>query len=171
MPDQSTAVTLRDGSTVHIRAIASLDREREQAFVRKLSSESRYFRFMNSLRELDTHQLERFIHPDPAHEIVLVALSDLTPDAEQLGVARCAWEDQASQAEFAVAVADAVQGKGLGSALLRELVERARQRGLARLEGLVLANNYRMLELMRSLGFRVFAAPEDATLRRVVKDL
>lgn len=171
MSDQPTAVTLRDGSTVHIRAITTLDRDREQAFVRKLSAESRYFRFMNSLRELDAHQLERFTHPDPAHEIVLVALADLTSDAEQLGVARCAWEERSSQAEFAIVVADAMQGKGLGSALMRELIERARRRGIARLEGLVLANNYRMLELMRTLGFRALAAPEDATVRRVIKDL
>lgn len=171
MPDQPTTVTLRDGSTVQIRAIAALDRDREQAFVRKLSAESRYFRFMNSLRELDAHQLERFTHPDPAHEIVLIALKDLSSDAEQLGVARCAWQENAREAEFAIVVADAMQGKGLGSALLRELCARARQAGIAQLEGLVFANNYRMLELMRSLGFRVLTAPEDATLRRVVKDL
>lgn len=171
MPDQPIAVSLRDGTAVYIRAIAGLDREREQAFVRKLSAESRYFRFMNSLRELDERQLERFTHPDPAREIVLVALSDPTPSAEQLGVARCAWEANAPQAEFAVVVADAMQGKGLGSALMRELFERARRHHLVRLEGVVLANNHRMLELMRGLGFRVLTAPEDATLRRVVKEL
>ena len=58
-----------------IRPIGPEDARREQAFVRGLSPESRYFRFMNTLRELSPEMLERFTHPDPAREIALVALT------------------------------------------------------------------------------------------------
>ena len=66
---------LRDGTSVVIRPIGPEDAHREQAFVRGLSPESRYLRFMNTLRELSPEMLERFTHPDPAREIALVALT------------------------------------------------------------------------------------------------
>jgi acetyltransferase len=73
--------------------------------------------------------------------------------------------------EFAIVVADAFQGKGLGSLLMQALMDSARAAGLQRIEGLVLSTNQRMLELMQALGFSVHAAAEDARLRRVVKQL
>ena len=71
-----------------IRPIGPEDAEREQAFVRSLSSESRYNRFMNTLRELPPDMLHRFTHPDFEHELALVALDGDSPDARQIGVAR-----------------------------------------------------------------------------------
>jgi acetyltransferase len=52
---------------------------------------------------------------------------------------------------------------------MRELIAAARAHGVRRLEGLVLASNQRMLELMHSLEFDMATAPEDARVRRVVK--
>ncbi len=160
-----------------IRPIGPEDARREQAFVRGLSPESRYYRFMNTLRELSPEMLERFTHPDPLREMALVALTagpaDAAPASEpiQIGVARCVRGASGEQGEFAVVVADAFQGRGLGTALLRALMESARACGLRRIEGLVLATNQRMLELMSALGFTVTSAADDARMRRVVKQL
>lgn len=155
-----------------IRPIGPQDARREQAFVRRLSAESRYFRFMNALRELSPETLHQFTHPDPKREIALVALT-AAPPAEplQIGVARCARGPSGEQGEFAIVVADEFQGKGLGRLLMQALIESARASGLQRIEGLVLTTNQRMLELMNALGFTVHAAAEDARLRRVVKGL
>ncbi|HZR02923.1 MAG TPA: GNAT family N-acetyltransferase [Burkholderiales bacterium] len=161
---------LRDGTTVYVRPISGEDAEREQAFVRALSPQSRYFRFLSGIRELTPQAIDRFTHPDPAREIALVALTSLLPDAEQVGVARCAWRAQGEEAEFAIVVADAFQGKGLGWNLMTHLIACAKSRAVPRIWGLVLANNSRMLDLMRALGFRVEEA-DDPRLRRVVKEL
>ena len=165
-----------------IRPIGPEDAHREQTFVRGLSPESRYLRFLNTLRELSPEMLERFTRPDPAREIALVALSasamDAVPAAEplevvplQIGVARCVRAASGEQGEFAIVVADAFQGKGLGTLLMQALMESARAAGLRRIEGLVLATNRRMLELMGSLGFTVHTATDDPRMRRVVKQL
>ena len=164
-------VRLRDGTEVVIRPIGPQDAEREQAFVRGLSPESRYFRFMNTLRELSPEMLNRFTHPDPAREVALVALVGAADASREIGVARCVLGPDRDSAEFAIVVADAYQGKGLGSLLMRELMDHARAHGLARIEGLVLASNHRMLELMTVLGFDIETAPEDPRMRRVSKSL
>lgn len=170
-------MTLRDGTPVVIRPIGPEDVHREQAFVRGLSPESRYLRFMNTLRELTPDMLERFTHPDPAREIALVALTENTahsgPSAGpvQIAVARCARGPSSDHGEFAIAVADAFHGKGLGTLLMRALMESARSQGLRRIEGLVLATNQRMLELMRALEFTVHTAAEDPRMRRVSRQL
>lgn len=165
-------VELRDGTRVWIRPIAPEDAQREQLFVRGLSPESRYFRFMNTIRELSPEMLDSFTHPDPAREIALVAITRDLLDPRQIGVARCVRADaQADSAEFAIVVADEWQGKGLGSLLMRELIAAARARGLRRLEGWVLATNHAMLELMRALGFEAGGAPDDARMRHVTKTI
>jgi acetyltransferase len=158
---------LRDGTAVLVRPIGPEDAQREQDFVRGLSSESSYFRFMNTLHELSPEMLERFTHPDPAREIALVALT-AEPVAQQIAVARCIKMLDRPSAEFAIVVADAWQGKGLGRLLMCELMDAARAGGLQQIEGSVLASNHRMLELMLALGFEIQTAPDDARVRRVV---
>jgi len=167
------ARVLGDGTRILIRPIAPDDADREQSFVRSLSAESRYFRFMNTLSELSPQLLERFTHPDPASEIALVALA---ADAggrnqEQVAVARCARAESGDRSEFAIVVADRLQGRGLGQLLMEELIESARARGWPRIEGIILWNNHHMLELMHALGFTVTPSPEDAHLRIATLEL
>ena len=78
-------VRLRDGSEITIRPIGPQDAQREQAFVLALSPQTRYFRFMSTLRELPPETLYRFTHPDFDHEIALVALVGEEPAVRQIG--------------------------------------------------------------------------------------
>jgi acetyltransferase len=68
-------------------------------------------------------------------------------------------------------VADDYAGRGLGSRLMLSIMDVARERGLAEIQGLVLANNPNMLKLMRRLGFEVRAFEEDPEFRLVVHQL
>ena len=68
-------------------------------------------------------------------------------------------------------VADDFNGKGLGSRLMLSIMDVARDKGLAEIDGLVLANNPGMLKLMRSLGFVVKPFPEDADFKLVTHTL
>jgi acetyltransferase len=162
-------VRLRDGTAITIRPIGPEDADREQEFVRQLSSESRYNRFMNTLRELPPDMLDRFTHPDFQHDLALVALDGDSHAAHQIGVARIAVDPEGASGEFAVVVADAWQNRGVGKRLMCELLRAARALGLKEVWGDILASNRRMFALMASLGFTLRAAPEDPLLWRAVK--
>lgn len=169
--DNARQAHLRDGTPVLIRSIGPQDAEREQAFVRGLSPESRYFRFLNTMRELPPRMLEEFTHPDPAREVALVALTGDQPAQQQIGVARYMKGADGRSAEFALVVADAWQGKGLGSLLMRELICAARTAGVRQLEGWVLASNHPMLKLMQALGFDIGTSADDPRMRHVVRPI
>jgi acetyltransferase len=68
-------------------------------------------------------------------------------------------------------VADEWQRQGIGHKLMNHLMEIARDRGLERMEGEVLSNNFKMLDLMKSLYFQVTPYPEDNSIKQVVIEL
>jgi acetyltransferase len=160
--------TAADGSTLLIRSIRPEDASLEAAFVRDLSPQSRQLRFMSALRELTPLQLERFTRIDPAREVALVALGRDPQGLErQVAVARYVVDATGRRCEFAIAVADAWQRRGLGKHLMERLIAAARRGGLEAISGTVLAGNEGMLALARRLGFTVAALPGEPGLRRV----
>jgi len=155
-------LTLRDGRRVLVRPVLPQDAAAEQAFVVGLSPLARYRRFHLGLSELPAAQLRRFTEVDQSAHVALVAESADAIVAD----ARYVRDATGRTGEFAIAVADAWQGSGLGRALMQRLLARARRSGLERLRGGVLADNEPMLAVMRRLGARLAADPEDATLYR-----
>lgn len=167
----TTEWTLADGRQVTVRAIRPEDAAMEQAFVRALSDESRYFRFANAIHELSDSLLVRFTQIDYDRELALVAVVDENEAPEQIGVARYVIDADGITCEFAIALADAWQGQGIGRRLLTRLAQAARARGLRTMVGQVLPHNIRMLGLMNAMGFVVGPDPDEPTMRRVVLDL
>jgi acetyltransferase len=163
--------TLPDGSAATLRPIRAADMELERAFVRNLSPQSKFKRFMGELKELSPAQLYDFTHPDHSREAAYVIIRSTHGGEEQIGVGRFVAEPGSDACEFAVTIADAWQGKGLGGRLMDALFRDAKARGLKRIEGYVLAANHRMLEFCRALGFAVEASRDDATVRVVHRDL
>ena len=88
-----------------------------------------------------------------------------------MGVSRYVTNPDQLSCEFALVVADDFNGKGLGSRLMLSIMDVARDKGLAEMEGMVLANNPNMLKLMRSLGFAIKPYPDDADFRLVTHAL
>ncbi|MDX1375474.1 MAG: GNAT family N-acetyltransferase [Burkholderiales bacterium] len=153
-----------------IRAAQLTDRERVQAFVRGLSPRSRYLRFFRPLPELPSDMLERLLHADAARERVLLAVVREARATRVVGLAQYAQEDDGG-CEFALAVADDWQGRGLGARLLRTLIDAAEAAGIAQIRGEVLRENRAMLRLARTLGFSVAHSPIDASALRIVRPL
>jgi acetyltransferase len=162
---------LGDGTPILIRPIRPEDAAMEQSFVRSLSERSRYFRFMEHIRELSTPMLIRFTQIDYDRELALVALKEGEDAREMLAVARFVTNPDRQSCEFAIAVADSWQGRGVGRRLMECLLEAARQHGLKRMDGQVLAQNRGMLALMDRLGFSRRRDPEDPALVRVEREL
>jgi len=164
--DLVTDWKLADGASILLRPIRPEDAQMEQEFVRGLSEDSRYFRFMNTVRELSPAMLARFTQIDYDREMAFVAVRDEGGREVEIAVARYATNPDGQTCEFAIVVADSWQCKGLGRRMLELLIETARARGLKTMVGHVLAGNQAMLALCGKLGFRISDHPEDAGVKR-----
>ncbi len=166
-----TRLQLADGTDLTIRPIRPEDAELVQDFVRNLSEQSRYFRFMNSVQELSHAMLIRFTQIDYSREMALIAVTEEHGKEIEIGVARFATNPDGESCEFALAISDSMHGKGLGQKLMTALMDAARSKGLKVIEGEVLRNNTDMLQLMDRLGFIVGPSPEDDSIKSVRKVL
>jgi acetyltransferase len=162
---------LADGTDITVRPIRPEDAELVQAFVRDLSEESKYFRFMNSVQELSQAMLVRFTQIDYSREMALIAVTEEHGKEIELGVARFTTNPDGESCEFALVIADRMHGKGLGQKLMMALMDAARTKGLKVIEGQVLRNNTDMLHLMDRLGFAVETSEEDDSIKAVRKVL
>ncbi len=151
---------LPDGTDVTLRPIRPEDAEMEAEFVKNLSAEAKYMRFMAALSELPPVMLARLTQIDYDREMALVAtLRQANADVE-IGVARYYTNPDGESCEFALVVADAWQKRGIGSQLMDRLIRVAVARGLRYMSGVVFSRNASMLALMRSLGFSLGASTE-----------
>ena len=167
---------LPGGGEYSVRPIRPDDAQMLQDLMQHLSPESRYFRFVSSITELPPTMLARFTLIDYDREMALVAVfkervagadGEFTETERIIGVSRYITNPDQSSCEFALVVSDDFSGKGLGSRLMLSIMDVAREKGLAEMDGLVLANNPGMLKLMRSLGFSVKTFTEDADFKLV----
>ncbi len=164
----NTSFQAKDGSQVTIRPIKPEDIRMEQEFVKALSPESRYMRFMNTIREVSPAQLIRLTQIDYDREMAFVATIDDAGAEKEIGVVRYATNPDGDSCEFAIVVADDWQGKGLARRLMGTLIDTARGAGLRYMHGDFLAENTRMLAFVASLGFVLSPHPEDHGLKRGV---
>lgn len=160
---ERTAST-RDGVTFRIRPIRVDDQNLEHDFIVRLSPESRYKRMMGVMKEPSAELLHRFVHVDYDRDMAFVALVGSPPNEEIIGVARYAHDHSGPDCEFAVAVADAWQARGVGATLTRFLFEYAHTRGINKIYGEILADNSCMIDLVHWLGMHTRYCPEDRVL-------
>ena len=164
-------VTLQDGAAVTIRPIRPEDARIEQDFVRNLSDESRYFRFMDSVRELSPRMLSHFTRVDYDLHMALIAVHKENGTETELGVARYVANEDRRNCEFAIVIADGWQHRGLGEHLMRSLMDAARAAGIRAMHGDVLASNHHMLQFTAKLGFHARFDVNDPRQMRVEIDL
>ena len=178
--DRDSEWPLRNGDLYKIRPLHPHDAQMLQALVRGLSQESRYFRFISSMRELPERMLARFTLIDYDREMAMVAIyrertanpaGGFTETERIIGVSRYVTNPDKSTCEFSLLIADEFSGQGLGARLMLSIIDVARSKGLTSMEGLVLTNNSAMLKLMRSLDFQIKPYEEDPDLRFCVRTL
>ncbi len=157
-------LALDDGRQVIVRPVLSFDAAAEQDFVRALSAGSRQRRFHVGLRELPPSLLRAMTEVDHDAHVAVVAEA-IGDDDEASIVADARYvrgptpDLAADEAEFAIAVADAWQGVGLGRALMKHLSRHAARHGVQRLVGDVLPGNRAMFAITDALGGRLAASP------------
>ena len=162
---------LADGTDILIRPIRPEDASIETAFIARLSAEAKYFRFMRALHELTPEMLVRFTQIDYDKEMALIAVTREANEEKEIAVARYISNPDGASCEFAIVVADEWTKKGIGSQLLRKLMDVAKTRGLHTMEGEVLSDNRPMLDMARSLGFSVLMSKDDPGVMLLSKSL
>ena len=151
---------LADGTPVFIRPIRPEDEPLTVDFHKSLSEETahlRYFGFLKGEALISHERLVQICYSDYDREINLVA-ERIQPGWNQrqiIAIARLIKSYGVNEAEFAMVISDDWQGKGLGTKLLRDLLEIGCTEGLERIVGYVLPENYVMQRLCRKQGFEV----------------
>lgn len=153
---------LHDGTTVLIRPIHGDDLEIERRFIERLSPESRHFRFLADLKTPSAALLHQFTHPDPTREAAFIAVIADGSEKREIGVARYSASADGSTCECAVTVSDEWQHHGLGTLLMKHLIDTARGHGIASMYSIDEAENSAMRDLAVHLGFARKIDPNDA---------
>jgi len=157
----STEHVLADGTVVLIRPIRPEDAALIREGFERLSPESRYRRFFGAIPHLTDEVLEYLTNVDGVTHVAFVA-SQVTLDLKTergLGVARFVrLADDPEVAEAAVTVVDDMQRKGIGRILLSTLADAARERGIKRFRGEVLATNEPMQQILADVSAHVVRA-------------
>lgn len=160
-PALASDAVLRDGSTIRVRPVRADDEPRLLALLQGLSETSRRFRFFaTTTGDRLAEAAHRQAHDGDARNFGMVATEGhdgrVVGHAEYLGI-------DADSAEVGFTIADAYQGKGLGTILLGELARAASAAGVVEFRAVVMPDNYAMLSVFRESGFRVRidAAPDE----------
>ena len=152
-------VVLRDGSTRHIRPIASQDAEALQQFHMGQSERSTYLRFFAPMGRLSDDMLARFTQVDHRDQVALVLL-----DGDRIIAVGRFERLSGGDAEVAFNVADSAQGMGLGSVLLEHLAAAGRELGVRRFVADVLPQNSKMLRVFAEAGYDVKSQISDGVI-------
>lgn len=151
---------LRDGGTIHLRAIHPDDAPLVERFHERQSPESVYFRFFSPRPRLSEGELRHFTHVDQHDRVAFVAVLD----GELIGVARYERYEGTDTAEVAFFVDDAHHGRGLATLMLEYLAAAARENGVTRFRASTLPNNRKMLRVFASAGYDVATHLDDGVI-------
>jgi acetate---CoA ligase (ADP-forming) len=152
-----TDVVMRDGSLAHVRPVRSEDQNLLIHFIKDLSAETFYLRFLHKVRP---EEAVRGMMPGTDRFALLVMREEMV-----IGHAVYAITIPEKAADAAVVVADEFQGKGLGTILLGQLTQAAIAAGISMLEAQVAPENARMLQVLRELGFPTVLKSEPGFIR------
>ena len=166
-------LTLAGGLDLRVRPIRPEDEPALVEMTRRSTPEDMRLRFFDAMRSLPHRLAARLSQIDYDREMALVAID---PDKDErgdeiVGVVRLICDPDIVQGEFAAMVRSDMKGRGLGYALMQEMLAWARQRGLVRVVGEVLPENKTMLKMARELGAAMTPRPLDGRCVRVTFDL
>jgi acetyltransferase len=160
--------TSSGGAVVTFRPIRPEDEPKIARFHNTLSDRSVYMRYFHQIplsTRVSHERLTRVCFIDYDREMVFVAEST---NGEIVAVGRLTRERDLTDAEFALLVSDAWHARGLGTELLRRLVDFGRHEGIRRITGEILSENRAMIEICNTLGFETRYSPEDNVVKAVL---
>jgi RimJ/RimL family protein N-acetyltransferase len=165
-PQWQRRLVLGDGSwRILVRPLKPDDDPRIRDLLAHVSQQDLRLRFFDSIKEFSPEFIARLTHLDYARAMAFVAIDEASSDT--LGVVRLHTDESREAGEYAILLRSDLKGKGLGWALMQIIIEYAKFRGLKRIYGQILSENFVMLRMCRELGFHVAVIPEDRGIYEV----
>ena len=162
----SETLPWENGQTLTLRPIRPEDEGRHLDFFHRLDPEDVRMRMFSARRSLEHSELARLTQIDYEREMAFIAtIRNADGVEETIGSVRGISDPNNEEAEFAVIVRSDMKGKRLGWILMDKLIRYLRANGTRRVVGTILKENRGMLDLARSLGFKISLHPEDPDLR------
>jgi acetyltransferase len=163
--------TLRDGRPVLFRPIRPEDEAAHYVFLSHMSEQDLMYRFFHYVKQIPRRDMARLTQIDYDREMAFIAIAqgdDAEP--ETLGVVRIVAAPDNHTAEFAIIIRSDMKGQGIGSGLLRKIINYCRERGMRIFSGDVMYDNQPMLDLLKAFGFS-FGRSEEAGIVRCTLNL
>jgi acetyl coenzyme A synthetase (ADP forming)-like protein len=148
-------VVLRTGQRLRLRPITTGDKKKLEEFFYRLSPGTRYLRFGYTKSYISETELAYYTEIDPPQRYAYVATMGEGEAERIIAVGRWFLAPDGKSAEVAFAVEDNIQVRGIGTALLEQLVSAALHFKIKRFMARVLPENTRMLEVFEESGFRI----------------
>ncbi len=158
-------IALSDGGKAFIRPVRPEDDALFRAFFARVTDDDLRLRFFQSVKHFSHEFIARLTQLDYARSIALVAIDPKNGD--MLGAVRLHADADYNRGEYGILIRSDLKGHGIGWKLMQIMIEYARWQGLNLVEGQVLRENTTMLAMCQSLGFKVKADPDDATIMNV----
>ena len=157
--DLETVMTTSDGAELVVRPVRPTDEEMLSDMFYDLSDQTIINRFFSMLKSMPHRKLQTLCCIDYVSEMSLVAIAGVPSKQKIVGLGSYHVDLATQKAEIAFLVADAWQGKGIGTYLMQSLVKIARSRNLKGLTAEVLRDNVAMIALMHKSGIPPKSTP------------
>ncbi|WP_339035642.1 GNAT family N-acetyltransferase [Bradyrhizobium symbiodeficiens] len=167
----SDTLRTRDGTALDVRFVEPRDTDELQHYFRSLSTRSRYNRFFGAISELPNGLLHDFLQIGERERFTVVATMMVDGFETIVAEARYALHAETATLEFGLSVHDRWQGRGIATALMKNLECRAAALGAEHIFGDTLRSNETMISLARKSGFAFVTHPDDWKLVRFDKEI
>ena len=158
---------LKNGQEVLLRPIKPEDEPMWLEMFQSLSEESIRYRFFQMLKDTPHEVRVRYCNVDYDREIALVAEMVENGKRKILGVSRLTIESDETSGEMAFLVSDYWQGLGLGTKMVDYTLDIAKEKGIEKVNAIILQDNYRALSLTKKMGFNIEYLP-DGTVKAIL---
>jgi acetyl coenzyme A synthetase (ADP forming)-like protein len=150
-----TEVLLKDGSRMLLRPIKADDARSWLSFIGRLSPRNKYLHFQHTAKEMNIDDAVRFATVDYHDTFAFVAEVTREPDKEIVATGKYYRQPDGHSADVLFVVEDDYQGRGLGTAILEQLSNVARENGIDTFEADTIAGDERAAGIFKSYGFNV----------------
>ncbi|HEY5530320.1 MAG TPA: GNAT family N-acetyltransferase [Thermoleophilia bacterium] len=150
-----TTMVLDDGTLVSFRPVHPTDEAGTRDLFYALSQETVYYRYMSHMKRIPRKQVQNFVYIDHRNEVAVVATLPEAHGEEIICVGRYYLDPKTNRAEVAFVVRDAWQNRGIGTFILKHLVNIAKRNGIAGFTAEVLRDNKAMQAVFNHSGLKV----------------
>ena len=161
-------LTGADGRRVFVRPVRPEDEAMYRTFFAQVSPEDLRLRFFAPVKDISHAFIARLTQIDYARALALCATLE---NGEMLGAVRLMLDADHESGEFAILLRSDQKGRGLGSALMKMIIDYGQREGVKHIEGQVLAENTTMLAMCQQLGFDIRDDEDGAGAKEVRLDL